>query len=75
MSRGRPPPSRRRDARLTRISPSLCPRLLQGLRTAGREVRRPDCTLVTVDHNVPTSDRSSFDTVENFIKETDSACR
>ena len=36
-------------------------------------VRRPDCTLVTVDHNVPTSDRSAFDTVENFIKETDSA--
>jgi len=35
-------------------------------------VRRPDNTLVTVDHNVPTSDRSTFDTVENFIKETDS---
>jgi homoaconitase/3-isopropylmalate dehydratase large subunit len=31
-------------------------------------VRRPDNTLVTVDHNVPTSDRSAFDTVENFIK-------
>ena len=27
---------------------------------------------MTVDHNVPTSDRSGFDTVENFIKETDS---
>ena len=35
-------------------------------------MRRPDNTLVTVDHNVPTSDRSAFDTVENFIKETDS---
>ena len=46
--------------------------ILQGLRTAGRAVRRPDCTLTTVDHNVPTSDRSAFDTVENFIKETDS---
>ena len=72
MSRGRPTPSPPRDARLTRIVPPPLPRLLQGLRTAGRIVRRPDCTLVTVDHNVPTSDRSSFDTVENFIKETDS---
>ena len=35
-------------------------------------MRRPDATLVTVDHNVPTSDRSGFDTVANFIKETDS---
>ena len=48
------------------------PQAFEGLRTAGRDVRRPDCTLVTVDHNVPTSDRSAFDTVENFIKETDS---
>ena len=48
------------------------PQAFEGLRTAGRVVRRPDCTLVTVDHNVPTSDRSAFDTVENFIKETDS---
>jgi len=48
------------------------PQAFDGLRTADRAVRRPDCTLVTVDHNVPTSDRSAFDTVENFIKETDS---
>jgi 3-isopropylmalate dehydratase len=48
------------------------PQAFEGLRNAGRIVRRPDCTLVTVDHNVPTSDRSVFDTVENFIKETDS---
>jgi len=48
------------------------PQAFEGLRTAGRDVRRPDATLVTVDHNVPTSDRSGFDTVANFIKETDS---
>jgi len=30
----------------------------EGLRTAGRKVRRPDLTVGTVDHNVPTTDRS-----------------
>ncbi len=29
-----------------------------GLRLAGRKVRRPERTLATVDHNVPTTDRS-----------------
>ena len=29
----------------------------EGLRRAGRKVRRPDLTLATVDHNVPTRDR------------------
>jgi 3-isopropylmalate/(R)-2-methylmalate dehydratase large subunit len=29
-----------------------------GLRLAGRKVRRPDLTLATMDHNVPTTDRS-----------------
>ena len=29
-----------------------------GLRKAGRKVRRPDLTLATMDHNVPTTDRS-----------------
>jgi len=48
------------------------PQAFEGLREAGRIVRRPDCTLVTVDHNVPTSDRSSFKYVETFIKESDS---
>lgn len=48
------------------------PQAFEGLRVAGRMVRRPDCTLVTVDHNVPTSDRSSFVNVETFIKEADS---
>ncbi|HLV80168.1 MAG TPA: 3-isopropylmalate dehydratase large subunit [Chthonomonadaceae bacterium] len=30
-----------------------------GLRMAGRKVRRPDLTLATMDHNVPTTDRSA----------------
>jgi 3-isopropylmalate/(R)-2-methylmalate dehydratase large subunit len=34
------------------------PQAFEGLRLAGREVRRPDLTLATVDHNVPTGDRS-----------------
>jgi 3-isopropylmalate/(R)-2-methylmalate dehydratase large subunit len=29
----------------------------EGLRLSGRKVRRPDLTVVTADHNVPTSDR------------------
>ncbi len=29
-----------------------------GLRLSGRKVRRPDLTLATMDHNVPTTDRS-----------------
>ncbi|HWO94406.1 MAG TPA: 3-isopropylmalate dehydratase large subunit [Dehalococcoidia bacterium] len=34
------------------------PQAFEGLRLAGRNVRRPDLTLATVDHNVPTTDRS-----------------
>ena len=30
----------------------------EGLRLAGRRVRRPDLTVGTIDHNVPTTDRS-----------------
>lgn len=48
------------------------PQAFEGLRTAGRRVRRPDCTLVTVDHNVPTTDRSTFTSVESFIREAES---
>lgn len=33
------------------------PQAFDGLRTAGRKVRRPDLTLGVVDHNVPTIDR------------------
>ena len=34
------------------------PQAFEGLRLAGRRVRRPDLTVATVDHNVPTTDRS-----------------
>ena len=34
------------------------PQAFDGLRMAGRQVRRPDLTVCTVDHNVPTSDRA-----------------
>tara|TARA_Y100000588_G_C14268268_1_gene931024 strand:+ start:2229 stop:3617 length:1389 start_codon:yes stop_codon:yes gene_type:complete len=34
------------------------PQAFEGLRLAGRKVRRPDLTVATVDHNVPTTDRS-----------------
>ncbi|KAJ7439314.1 aconitase family-domain-containing protein [Mycena latifolia] len=34
------------------------PQAFDGLRSAGRAVRRPDCTLATVDHNVPTGPRA-----------------
>jgi 3-isopropylmalate/(R)-2-methylmalate dehydratase large subunit len=34
------------------------PQAFEGLRLAERSVRRPDLTIATVDHNVPTTDRS-----------------
>jgi len=34
------------------------PQAFEGLRMAGRKVRRKDLTIATVDHNVPTDDRS-----------------
>lgn len=35
------------------------PQAFEGLRLAGRRVRRPDATIAVTDHNVPTSDRSA----------------
>ncbi len=34
------------------------PQAFEGLRLAGRKVRRPDLTFATMDHNIPTTDRS-----------------
>lgn len=48
------------------------PQAFEGLRNAGRRVRRPDCTLVTVDHNIPTTPRKNFKNVSTFIEEADS---
>ncbi|KAF2877575.1 3-isopropylmalate dehydratase [Massariosphaeria phaeospora] len=48
------------------------PQAFEGLRNADRKVRRPDCTLATVDHNIPTSSRKALTTTEKFIDEVDS---
>ncbi|MBL6618542.1 MAG: 3-isopropylmalate dehydratase large subunit, partial [Reyranella sp.] len=34
------------------------PQAFEGLRAAGRRVRRPHATIAVADHNVPTTDRS-----------------
>jgi len=48
------------------------PQAFEGLAVAGRPVRRPDCTLVTVDHNIPTTTRKKFKSTESFIEEEQS---
>lgn len=48
------------------------PQAFEGLRNAGRTVRRPDCTLATVDHNIPTDSRKDFKSISTFIKQGDS---
>src|SRR6266568_5964731 len=55
------------------------PQAFEGLRIAGRKVRRPDLTFATMDHNVPTTNRSlpildtiaktQIDTLENNCRE------
>lgn len=48
------------------------PQAFEGLQLANRGVRRPDCTLVTVDHNVPTEDRKELADIVSFISEVNS---
>ncbi|KAK3338332.1 putative 3-isopropylmalate dehydratase [Neurospora tetraspora] len=48
------------------------PQAFEGLENAGRQVRRPDCTLATTDHNVPTTSRKTLKDIGSFIKEDDS---
>ncbi|KAF8592351.1 hypothetical protein K439DRAFT_1323466 [Ramaria rubella] len=48
------------------------PQAFEGLRNAGRPVRRTDCTLATVDHNVPTITRKNFTTIKEFVEEPES---
>lgn len=48
------------------------PQAFEGLKDADRKVRRRDCTLATVDHNIPTWSRKNFKSPETFIKEADS---
>jgi 3-isopropylmalate/(R)-2-methylmalate dehydratase large subunit len=55
------------------------PQAFEGLRLAGRRVRRPDATIAVADHNIPTSDRRSgiaeeesrvqVETLENNVAE------
>jgi 3-isopropylmalate/(R)-2-methylmalate dehydratase large subunit len=44
------------------------PQAFEGLRLAGRKLRRPDCTIAVADHNIPTIGSR----VPSDIKETDS---
>ncbi|KAI9840432.1 MAG: 3-isopropylmalate dehydratase [Thelocarpon superellum] len=48
------------------------PQAFEGLRNAKRRVRRPDCTLATTDHNIPTTPRKNFKDVGSFVEEADS---
>jgi len=45
------------------------PQAFEGLRLSGRKVRRPDRTLATVDHNVPTdpSERTALDAITDVL--------
>lgn len=55
------------------------PQAFEGLRLTGRKLRRPDLTVATMDHNIPTTDRSlpildliartQMDTLRNNCKE------
>ncbi|CAH0043157.1 unnamed protein product [Clonostachys solani] len=48
------------------------PQAFEGLKNAGRQVRRPDCTLATIDHNIPTTSRKTYKDIKSFIEEPDS---
>ncbi|OAA68398.1 3-isopropylmalate dehydratase [Niveomyces insectorum RCEF 264] len=48
------------------------PQAFEGLKNAGRKVRRPDCTLATTDHNIPTTSRKTLKDIASFIQEDDS---
>ncbi|KZZ90961.1 3-isopropylmalate dehydratase [Ascosphaera apis ARSEF 7405] len=48
------------------------PQAFEGLKNAGRKVRRPDCTLATVDHNIPTSSRKAYKDTSSFVEEANS---
>ncbi len=48
------------------------PQAFEGLKNAKRKVRRPDCTLATTDHNVPTTTRKNFKSISDFVEEDDS---
>ncbi|WP_134699153.1 3-isopropylmalate dehydratase large subunit [Ammoniphilus sp. YIM 78166] len=45
------------------------PQAFEGLRLAGRKVRRPDLTFGTMDHNVPTTTEDRFNVVDPISKQ------
>ncbi|MGH2632501.1 MAG: aconitase family protein, partial [Tepidiformaceae bacterium] len=47
------------------------PQAFEGLRLAGRKVRRPELTIATVDHNVPTIDRDKPWTDELSVQQVE----
>ncbi|HEY5837674.1 MAG TPA: 3-isopropylmalate dehydratase large subunit [Pyrinomonadaceae bacterium] len=51
------------------------PQAFDGLRAAGRKVRRPELTVGTIDHNVPTTDRSLPITDAIAVKQIDTLRR
>lgn len=55
------------DAHLIFEAPT--PVAFDSLNKTSRPVRRPDLTLATVDHNVPTSDRSQYDNATTFVED------
>ncbi|SOV09477.1 3-isopropylmalate dehydratase [Ustilago sp. UG-2017a] len=48
------------------------PQAFEGLRNANRKVRRTDCTLATVDHNIPTASRKAYKDTKSFVEQADS---
>ncbi|KAJ7138465.1 aconitase family-domain-containing protein [Mycena crocata] len=48
------------------------PQAFEGLRSSGRTVRRPDCTLATVDHNVPTAPRNIGRGLDRLVPDPES---
>ncbi|KAF9283354.1 3-isopropylmalate dehydratase, partial [Mortierella alpina] len=48
------------------------PQAFEGLRNAGRSVRRTDCSLATVDHNIPTASRKAYKDTKSFVEQADS---
>ncbi|CBQ71272.1 alpha-isopropylmalate isomerase [Sporisorium reilianum SRZ2] len=48
------------------------PQAFEGLRNANRTVRRTDCTLATVDHNIPTASRKAYRDTKSFVEQADS---
>ena len=51
------------------------PQAFEGLRLAGRKVRRPDLTLATMDHNVPTTEIGLPIRDEISAKQMEALCR